>query len=119
MLEAFKEGGLGMFPTAVFGLLLIASAMKYAMTPEKRYVPIQIALGIMTLAAGGLGFVTGVIKSFEAIGGVTEDKRWIWMLGVGESLNNLALALLVLTIASLVAAVGAVRIARDPAFAAR
>jgi hypothetical protein len=117
MLEAFKEGGFGMYPTAIFGLLLIASAIKYAMNPERRYVPLQIAFGIMTLAAGGLGFVTGVIKSFQAMGGVAEDKRWIWMLGVGESLNNIALALLVVTIASVIAGVGAARIARNPAYA--
>jgi hypothetical protein len=112
MLEAFHQGGFGMYPTGIFGVLLIASAVKYAMSPERRFVPLQFALGIMTLAAGSLGFVTGLIKSFEAMGGVTEDKRWIWMLGAGESLHNLALAFLTLTVAAIIGSVGAARIAR-------
>jgi len=115
MVEAFKMGGFGMVPTAFFGLLLVAVAIRYATSPERRYVPLQVSLGIMTLASGGFGFVTGVIKSFQAMGEVAADKRWIWMLGVGESLHNVALAFGLLTAASIIAGVGAVRIARQPA----
>lgn len=111
--EAFRNGGWGMFPTTLFGVLMIAAAIRYAMSPEKRLVPLQVSLGIMTLASGGLGFVTGAIKSFQAMGEVAADKRWIWMLGIGESLNNVALAFGMLTIAAIAASLGALRIARS------
>ena len=99
MLEAFKNGGWGMIPTAVFGVLMVAASLKYAMTPERRQVPLLLSLGVLTIAAGGLGFVTGLIKSAEA----------------GESLNNVALALGLVVLGAISASVGALRIARVPA----
>lgn len=111
--EAFHLGGWGMYPTSIFGLLLIAASIRYAMSPERRFVPLQVSLGIMTLTSGGLGFVTGMIKSALAIYGAPADMRWIWVVGMGESLNNVALALALLTIGAIAASVGALRIARE------
>jgi len=111
--EAFHMGGWGMYPTALFGLLLVAASIRYAVSPERRFVPLQVSLAIVTLASGGLGFVTGMIKSALAIDGAGPDKRWIWVLGMGESLNNVALALALITIGGLAATVGALRLARD------
>jgi hypothetical protein len=112
MIEAFHLGGWGMFPTTLFGVLLLAASIRYAFSPDKRFVPLQVSLGIITLASGGLGFVTGVIKSFMAIDGVGADMKWIWMLGVGESLHNVAAAFALVTIGAIAASIGAYRIAR-------
>src|SRR5262249_53909638 len=67
MLEAFRLGGWGMFPTLIFGVLMIAATVRYAVRPERRFVPLQVTLGLLTLAAGCLGFVTGMIKTFLAM----------------------------------------------------
>ena len=113
--EMFRNGGFGMYPTTVFGLLLLAATLRYAVSPAARLVPLQISLGILTMASGGLGFVTGLIKSVSAIDGVGPDQRWIWLLGMGESLNNVALALVLVTMGSLAASVGALRLGRAAA----
>ena len=113
MLEAFRLGGWGMIPTAIFGLLMLAASVRYAMSPEKRFVPLQISLGIMTMASGALGFVTGVMKSFSYLGQAAPDDRWIWTLGVGESLNNVALALGLVTLAAVAASIGAYRFSQS------
>ena len=115
MRGAFHDGGWGMGPTLLFGLLMLAASLRYLWSPEKRYVPLQVSLGIMTLACGALGFVTGVMKSFGAMGQVGPDLKWIWMLGVGESLNNVALALALVTSSALAASVGAFRFSRRAA----
>ena len=112
MFEAFRMGGWGMFPTLIAGVLFIAAATRYAVRPERRFVPLQAALGLITLQIGALGFVTGMIKSFLAMDQVTPDKRWIWMLGAGEALNCVGLALVLVVVGTLAAAVGAYRISR-------
>lgn len=112
MVEAFKMGGWGMYPTLVFGLLMLAASVRYAISPERRFVPLQISLGVLTLMAGTLGFVTGMIKSFGAIGEVPPDQRWIWLLGAGEALNCVGLALVLSILAALAASAGAFRLAR-------
>ncbi|MEP6653679.1 MAG: hypothetical protein ABJA82_09990 [Myxococcales bacterium] len=110
-MEAFHSGGWGMYPTLVFGVLMIGASVAYALRPERRFIPVQISLGIMTLVAGSLGFVTGLIKSLGAIHQVPEDQRFIWLIGLGESLNNVALALTLVVFAALAISVGAVRVA--------
>jgi len=117
MSDAFHQGGFGMYPTTLFGLLLLAATIRYALTPSPRFVPLLISLGILTMASGGLGFVAGLIKSVSAIGGVGAEQRWIWLLGLGESLNNVALALVLVTLGALAASIGALRLGRVPSTA--
>lgn len=118
MREAFQMGGWGMYPTLVFGLLMLAASVRYAISPERRYVPLLVSLGMMTFSAGALGFVTGTIKSLSAIGEVPDEKRWIWLLGVGESLNCVALALTLIVIGTIAGSIGALRISRATSEAA-
>jgi hypothetical protein len=110
--EAFHLGGWGMYPTLLFGVLLLAASVRYAVKPERRFIPLQISLGILTLAAGSLGFVTGLIKSTLALSEVKPDDRWIWVLGMGEALHCVALALTLVVLAALAAAVGTLRFTR-------
>jgi hypothetical protein len=111
MSEAFHSGGWGMYPTLAFGMLMIGVSLAYAFKPERRFIPLQISLGIMTFVAGSLGFVTGLIKSLGAIHQVPEARRFIWLIGLGESLNNVALALVLVVLAALAISVGALRVA--------
>ena len=115
--DAFQMGGWAMFPTLIFGVLTLAAAVRFAWSPDRRWVPLQLSLGALTLAGGGLGFVTGVMKSMLAMDRVQPEQRWIWMLGVGESLHGMALALLLVTLGAIAASVGAYRISRMPASA--
>lgn len=115
MLEAFKLGGWGMFPTLICGVLTVAVSVRYAVKPEKRFVPLLISTNVMTLVAGTLGFVTGLIATATYIGGVkTEEVPLITVIGAGESLHNIALALVLMMLAAIAATVGAFRTSRDP-----
>ncbi len=117
MLTLFREGGWGMFPTLVFGVLMLLAAARYALKPERRVVPLLLALGVLTLSSGALGFVTGLMATFRYITGVPASERWIALVGVGESLVNVAFALCFLVLASIAASVGALRGARGAAVA--
>lgn len=112
MVEAFHLGGFGMYPTLFFGVLLLVASVRYAIKPENRYIPLQVSLGILTLLSGALGFVTGVINSFMAMGDVVPDKRWVWMFGVAESLHCIGLALILAVLAGIATSIGSLRFAQ-------
>lgn len=112
MLQLFREGGLGMFPTLVFGLALLFVAARYAQRPERCFVPLLLGLGTVTLSSGALGFVAGLMATFRFVGGVPASQRYVAIIGIGESLANVAFALAFIVLASLAASVGAWRISR-------
>ncbi len=114
MVEHFRDGGFGMWPTLFFGLMLLLASVQYARTPEKRFVPLMTGLGILTLSSGGLGFVTGLMTTAKAVQTVPlpeGERALISFYGFGESLNNVAFALAFLVLASMAACVGAFRVA--------
>jgi hypothetical protein len=114
ILEHFRDGGFGMYPTLAFGALLVAVALKYAMTPHRRFVPLLIALNVLTLSAGALGFVTGVITTARYVSDVaTSNQTLIAVEGVGESLNNVAFALILVVLAAMAVTLGAWKVARE------
>ena len=114
MLEAFKLGGWGMFPTLICGVLTVIVSLRYAVKPEKRFVPLLITTNVMTLVAGTLGFVTGLIATSNYIHEVETSKvPLITVIGAGESLHNIALALILMMLAAIAATIGAFRISRE------
>lgn len=116
MLESFHLGGWGMFPTLLFGLLLLGVSVRYAVKPEARWVPLQLTLAVLTVTSGMLGFVTGVITTTQHLSELPAERvGLIGAIGVGESLTNLGLAFLLMIFAALLASVGAVRLTRVPA----
>ncbi len=117
MVEFFRDGGWGMYPTLMFGLLMVGVAARYAMTPEKRFLPLLFGLGIATMSSGGLGFVTGLIVTAKAVQGEgnmeTSTRAIISLYGFGESLSNVAVALGFVTIAALASCFGGFKIAKQ------
>jgi hypothetical protein len=112
--EAFIAGGFGMYPTLIAGVALLVTSLRYASRPESRYVPMLITLGLFTLLAGCLGFVSGVITMLRFYADMKgEPGSIVLYYGFQESLHNIALALLLTTTSTLAASVGAWRLARQ------
>jgi hypothetical protein len=113
LIEHFREGGWGMFPTLLFGAVLLIVALRYARSPEKRLVPLLLGLGTLTMSAGALGFVSGLITTCACIAQVqAAETTTIALQGLGESLNNVAFALLFVVVAAIASSVGALKLAR-------
>ena len=110
MKEAFHLGGWGMWPTLCIGILLLGVAAVYAVRPEKRFLPLFLSLSVMTIISGSLGFVMGLINSFRILEKVGPDERYLPVIGVGESLYNVAFALVLLMLAAIAAGIGGLRI---------
>lgn len=110
MVEFFKEGGVGMFPTVLFGFLFFASAVLYTLRPDRKLGPIVIVLGAVTIASGVLGLTMGLSNTMGYLHKVAPAEQLIiGAQGISESLNNLILALLLFLPTSLLGAVGAFR----------
>jgi hypothetical protein len=114
LFDRFHDGGWGMYPTLVFGLLLLGVAGKYATSPERRYVPLLVALNMATLVSGALGFVSGVIVTAHAVSGPGAESLPpnISFLGVSEALGNVAFALLLVMVGTVASTVGAWKLSR-------
>lgn len=110
MSEFFEAGGFGMYPTLLFGFLLIACSILFVFRPEPRYLASLVGLGATTFCAGLLGTASGVINALRYLKEVPADDRLIVAaLGCSESLHVLMLALILLVVAGLFVSIGAVR----------
>jgi hypothetical protein len=107
MSEAFHQGGWGMYPTTIAGLVLIFIAWRFAFSGNRTSLSLVKWLYALTGLVGTLGFVTGVLKTFLAAGQLPpDDAVRTAMIGIGESANNLGLMLCTMVIATLGVAVG-------------
>jgi hypothetical protein len=101
-MDFIRDAGWGIWPVLGFGGWALVVAIRHAVAPRDGGMRTLVLLLALTGVAGVFGTVLGVQLSAEHIGEVDPDKRWIFLLGLRESLNNLVAAL-ALGAASLVA----------------
>jgi hypothetical protein len=115
MRDFILDGGYGIYPVLVFGLAAIALAVRYARSPREGDLALLVGTGIATLLLGTLGTVTGIQMSAGGIHATPE--KWLFLVGLKESLNVLVTALGAITLEVLIATYGAVKLARRAAVA--
>lgn len=112
----FAAGGWGMYPTMVFGFLLLATTVLHALRPEPRFQRLTVALGIATFASSLLGTAVGICNSARYLEQVPPAEQLKTLaLGCEESLHNLVLGLILIVLAALITAVSAARRGGSPA----
>lgn len=108
--DFFAAGGFGMYPVSIFGFLMVASAILYALRPSPKMARTTIAMGVATFSAGLLGAATGICNSLHYIPQVAVEKQiGILSLGIEESLHDVVLALMLVILGTLIAAGGTFR----------
>jgi hypothetical protein len=96
-----------MFPTLFVGAVLVILAIRFAVTPARGRLATLVGLGVLTMFVSGLGFVTGVIKTLLAANDIDPNAPGhVVIVGVGESLNNIAFGLCLLVLGTLATVVG-------------
>ena len=111
--DFFREGGSPMYVTLLFGFFFIASSVRYALSPERRWVPLLIGLGLTTASSGLFGFALGLEMTMRYLHKVAPADQFVTLqLGFAESNNDLLLMLFLVLVAALVISVGACRSVR-------
>jgi hypothetical protein len=105
---SFHEGGWGMFPTSVLGVLLLVGCAAYVLRPGTRTMALIIWLGLATVSSGVLGTTVGFINTLREASRSLDPLRFA-VTGCGESLNVLALSIVFATMAMLLAAARVLR----------
>jgi hypothetical protein len=104
----FYHGGWGMYPTCALGILLVSLCVAQAFKEDRgRWLAIG-CLGLVLWLVAATGFLTGVIRSTSFAG----DLRLV-VVGVGEALNNIALASAFSALAGIPAFVAIMRFKRQ------
>jgi len=107
--EFMRMGGIVMWPTLAFGLLTVFAAWRYAAQPDATRSRQALAAGLLTVISGLAGTTLGAIVTLTQMGDVPLEKQFIALIGLGESLCNLALALVLCTVGAALGVFGAFR----------
>lgn len=67
MVQFFIEGGFGMFPVLIFGLLTLAAAARYAFDPERPRLRLGLALGAVLVTTMLHAMLTDVAAVFAHV----------------------------------------------------
>lgn len=115
IVDFIVEAGWGIWPVLLLGGLTLGLALRHAAAPDPTLVPLCVGFGVATLLFGLLGTVTGLQASVRYVAHVEAPDRWLFLVGLRESLQNLVAALLLTALAALATTLGAYRQARRPA----
>jgi hypothetical protein len=111
----FRDGGFGMYPTAVFGLLLVATSVALVLRPDRRFVPLFATLALITMTSAVLGTTTGLINTFRfAAEQPANEQMTNAFVGCAESMNVVILGFILTTLSGLIASIAAFRASRRP-----
>jgi hypothetical protein len=91
-MDVIREAGWPIFPILAFGLASLVAGWRYARSGRRELVPLVVGLGAATLLLGIIGTALGVQLSASHIGQVPPADRWIFLIGLKESLHNLTVA---------------------------
>ncbi len=118
MLEFFQSGGTAMWFVAIFGLIALVAAIRFASAPDPRRVETVRSLTWATL----FSIAAGIVAAIAAVGSkVPAHPEWsnspkihlIVMQGISESMAPGVLGFTLLSLVWMAMAVGHRRLARE------
>ena len=108
-MEFIREAGWGIYPVFAFGFAAIIVAVRQIITPLAARITTAKWLMSLTAVAGVLGTATGLQTTARYISTVSGEEKWIWLVGMRESLNNLVAAGVIIVLAMLALLIAHVR----------
>jgi hypothetical protein len=117
MIEFFKEGGWGMWPILVLGLVTVGAAVRFAVKPAQKQIGFLAAIALATL----ISIFHATWTDFGAVFSALSDEKFapdavaprILAEGLKECTRPGAMGGSFLTLAAILVAVGMLRLGRD------
>ena len=103
------ESGPLVWLVQLLGVVGLVGALQYALTRAGKQRALALGAAAAATAVALLATVTGFQRSVGGLRDVAADNRWIYLIGLQESLNNLVLALIFVVLISLLLTAGAYR----------
>lgn len=114
MTDFFRVGGWPMWPILFTGLIQLFFTWRYVQQPEPRLRVIVHSLGAVTMTVGLLGTVLGLIATLMGVAPLLPDKAYLCLIGLGESMSCIALALTFQGFTAIGRALGDLRVPLGP-----
>jgi len=106
----FDAGGLGMYPIAICGFLLMVSAVLLVLRPEPRYLALVVSTMLMTLGSGVLSSFTGLANLLRYVVTIPAGQRVeIAIIGTAGMLNCMIFTLIFVQTSFWLLAIAALR----------
>ena len=108
--EFMREGGWGMWPAMLLGLASLASAIRYALRPEKQWLRFVAALWltlVVSVVHASITCVAAVFGYFQDPARALDPR--LVLIGLKESTRPAVLGGIFLTLVPLLAAIGIFR----------
>jgi hypothetical protein len=109
LMDLFREGGWPMYPILSLGGTALVLALWSLRSPQRGLLAPVVGLLVASLLMGVLGTGLGLEQSVRHIREVAPEQRWIFLIGLGEALHCVNLALLLAVPTALAATVTAYR----------
>jgi hypothetical protein len=108
LLENWQDGGWGMWFLLVFGALAVTSAARFAWKGDHRLRAFILWMAVTTLASSALSFATGMIKVLGYVAHPSDPEQRLVILveGTKEALNCITFGLMLVTLTTLLVAIG-------------
>jgi CDP-diglyceride synthetase len=100
-----------MWPTLFFGTIALGLALRHAVAPKKELLPLILGIGSATIFSGWLGMTVGIMTTLRyAKDHPPPEQTTITMIGISESMQNIALALIMAILVAMATGVGSWRV---------
>ena len=109
MSNYLNEAGPLIWAVIALGVVALAAAIVYGLQRQRRHASLALGASVISIITGLLATVVGFQKSVGGLGQVAAENRWIYLVGLQESLNNLVVALVFAWLVSLLLMFGAWR----------
>lgn len=108
-MEMIREAGFAVWLVLAAGAVSTALAARFAVRARRDGLGLVVACIAATLLVGCLGTAIGVQTTVEYVARAPEAERWLFVVGLRESLHNLVLALGFAIVSTIALAVGLAR----------